>query len=125
MNGQNPEVQLAEFREYSTHRGWETAGEYVDAGVSGAKESRPALDRLMADVHRWRHAVLRRGQVSQFGRPLRYAVTALADRRVAGKPACLSPNGECCGHENGVEGAEAVRVRAGLRLARSFKAWIR
>ena len=30
LNGQNPEVQLAELREYSTHRGWTVAGEYVD-----------------------------------------------------------------------------------------------
>lgn len=45
---QNCEVQLAELRDYVARRGWEPAGEYVDQGISGAKASRPALDRLMA-----------------------------------------------------------------------------
>src|SRR5687768_16572295 len=40
---QTCENQLAELRSYTAARGW-TAREFVDAGVSGAKESRPALD---------------------------------------------------------------------------------
>src|SRR5215831_6639176 len=42
---QEPENQLAELRRYVEARGW-TALEYVDRGVSGAKDRRPALDRL-------------------------------------------------------------------------------
>jgi DNA invertase Pin-like site-specific DNA recombinase len=45
--GQNPEMQLAELREYCQRRNWEIAGEYVDTGVSGAKEKRPELDRCL------------------------------------------------------------------------------
>jgi len=45
-NGQNPEMQLEELRAYCQRRGWEIAGEYVDTGISGSKEHRPALDRL-------------------------------------------------------------------------------
>src|ERR1035437_5082057 len=48
-NGQHPEMQLGELREYAGRRGWEVSGEYVDAGVSGARERRPALDRLWVD----------------------------------------------------------------------------
>ena len=48
---QEPENQLAELRQYVSARGWTTA-EYVDAGVSGSKERRPALDRLVADARR-------------------------------------------------------------------------
>ena len=33
-------------------RGWTIAKEYVDHGWSGAKESRPALDAMMADAQR-------------------------------------------------------------------------
>ena len=46
LNGQNPETQLIELREYAARRGWEAAGEYIDAGVSGSKDSRPSLNRL-------------------------------------------------------------------------------
>ena len=37
LNGQDPEMQLAELREYATRRGIEITGEYVDHGISGAK----------------------------------------------------------------------------------------
>jgi DNA invertase Pin-like site-specific DNA recombinase len=50
--GQDPGMQLKELREYCERRGWEVAGEYVDAGISGAVDSRPQLNRLMEDAHR-------------------------------------------------------------------------
>jgi len=53
-NGQDPRVQTREIREYCERRGWQIAGEYVDAGISGAKDSRPKLNKLMADAHRRR-----------------------------------------------------------------------
>ena len=52
MNAQHPEMQLSELREYGARRGWQIIAEYVDEGVSGARERRPQLDRLMADAHR-------------------------------------------------------------------------
>ena len=39
-NGQDPEMQLRELREYCARRGWIIAGEYVDGGISGTKEHR-------------------------------------------------------------------------------------
>jgi DNA invertase Pin-like site-specific DNA recombinase len=48
---QQPANQLAELRRYAEARGW-TAVDYVDHGVSGAKDSRPALDRLVKDAKR-------------------------------------------------------------------------
>jgi len=50
-NGQDPMVQLRDLREYAERRGWTVAWEYVDTGISGTKEKRPELDRLMADAH--------------------------------------------------------------------------
>ena len=44
---QNPELQLTELRDYARARGYEVIGEFVDVGVSGAKDSRPQLDALM------------------------------------------------------------------------------
>ena len=43
------ETQLDALRAFAAARGW-TATEYVDHGVSGAKERRPALDALLAAV---------------------------------------------------------------------------
>jgi len=44
---QAPENQLRTLRAFATARGWETR-EFVDHGVSGAKDSRPALDGVLA-----------------------------------------------------------------------------
>ena len=43
-NGQDPGMQLSELREYASRRGWTITSEYVDQGVSGSKESRPATE---------------------------------------------------------------------------------
>ena len=77
-NGQNPEMQLSDLREYASRRGWEVFGEYVDQGVSGAKESRPELNRLMADVHKRHFDVVLCWKVDRFGRSLKHLVNALA-----------------------------------------------
>ncbi|PYT47633.1 MAG: resolvase [Acidobacteria bacterium] len=54
LNGQDPTTQTRELQEYCARRGWTVVGEYVDVGISGTKEKRPELDRLMADAHRRR-----------------------------------------------------------------------
>ena len=51
-NGQNPEMQLDEVREYCRQRGWEIVKECAGEGISGSKEHRPALDRLLADCRK-------------------------------------------------------------------------
>ena len=50
FKGQDPEAQLQPLREMCRMRGWTIVHEYIDQGWSGAKESRPALDALMAAV---------------------------------------------------------------------------
>src|SRR5271167_2137042 len=77
--GQSPEMQLAELREYASRRGWEVYAEYVDSGISGSKESRPELNRLMSDVHLRRFDVVLCWKVDRFGRSLKHLVNALAD----------------------------------------------
>jgi DNA invertase Pin-like site-specific DNA recombinase len=77
--GQSPEMQLAELREYAARRGWEIYGEYVDSGISGSKESRPELNRLMLDVHLRCFDVVLCWKVDRFGRSLKHLVNALAD----------------------------------------------
>lgn len=78
-NGQNPETQLTALREYCGRRGWEVAGEYVDIGVSGSKDSRPELNRLMADAKQRKLDVILVWKLDRFGRSLRHLVNALAE----------------------------------------------
>jgi DNA invertase Pin-like site-specific DNA recombinase len=78
-NGQSPEMQLAELREYASRRGWTIFGEYVDRGVSGSKESRPELNRLMADAHKRHFDAVLCWKVDRFGRSLKHLVNAIAD----------------------------------------------
>ena len=79
LNGQNPEMQLSELREYAARRGWTITEEYVDQGVSGSKESRPALNRLMADARRRRFEIIACWKIDRFGRSLKQLVNDLSD----------------------------------------------
>ena len=47
LNGQNPDVQTREIEDYCQRRGFEIFSAYVDRGVSGKKDSRPQLNRMM------------------------------------------------------------------------------
>ena len=71
---QDPEMQLRELREYAARRGWQVAGEYTDTGVSGCKESRPELNRLMTDAHRRRFDAILVWKIDRFGRSLKHLV---------------------------------------------------
>jgi DNA invertase Pin-like site-specific DNA recombinase len=77
--GQDVNLQLNELREYCERRGWKIAGEYVDNGVSGAKESRPELNRLMADAKRRNFDAIAVWKLDRFGRSLKHLVMTLAD----------------------------------------------
>ena len=77
--GQDVNLQLNELREYSQHRGWAIAGEYVDNGVSGAKESRPELNRLMSDAKKRKFDAIGVWKLDRFGRSLKHLVMTLAD----------------------------------------------
>lgn len=82
--GQNPDLQLRELRARGETSGWEIAGEYVDRGISGAKERRPALDRLMADANRGAFQVVAVWKLDRFGRSLRHLVNSLAELEARG-----------------------------------------
>src|SRR6516164_6532075 len=82
--GQSPEMQLVELRDYATRRGWHVVQEYVDHGVSGAKESRPALNRLMADARQRNFDAVACWKLDRFGRSVKHVVLALADFEALG-----------------------------------------
>src|SRR5438105_4748521 len=80
---QEPENQLQELRRYVQARGW-TGKEYVDRGVSGAKDRRPALDTLILDAKRRKFDVLVCWRLDRLGRNLRHLVTLLEDLNALG-----------------------------------------
>jgi DNA invertase Pin-like site-specific DNA recombinase len=76
---QNVSMQLDELRAYCERRGFEVADEYVDSAVSGAKESRPALNRLLVDARRRRFDAVLVYRYDRFARSLRQLVNALGE----------------------------------------------
>jgi len=83
-NAQDPSVQTRELREYCQRRGWEIVGEFVDAGVSGAKENRPQLDALLAACRKRRVDAVVVYRYDRFARSLRQLVNALEEFRSLG-----------------------------------------
>jgi len=77
-------MQLTELREYAGRRGWSVLEEYVDKGVSGSKESRPALNRLMKGACRRKFDAILVWKIDRFGRSLKHLVNALAELAALG-----------------------------------------
>ena len=82
---QEPENQLVELRRYVHARGW-SFQEYIDRGVSGAKDRRPALDSLVQDARRRRFDVLVCWRLDRLGRNLKHLITLLEDLQALGVP---------------------------------------
>jgi predicted site-specific integrase-resolvase len=79
LNGQNPEMQLAELREYAQRRGWVISGEYTDLGISGSKDSRPQLNRMLEDAHARKFDAIAVWKLDRLGRSLKHLVTTIED----------------------------------------------
>lgn len=76
---QSVDSQRRDLREYVERRGLELVGEYVDEGISGAKESRPQLNALLAAARRREFDVLVVWSFSRFSRTLKQLVLALEE----------------------------------------------
>jgi DNA invertase Pin-like site-specific DNA recombinase len=131
-HGQDPEVQSREIREYCRRRGWQLVGEYVDAGISGAKERRPQLDRLVADAHKRKFEVIVVWKFDRFARSVSHLLRALENFRALGiefvslseQIDTSTPTGKMIFTVLGAvaeleRSLIAERVRAGLRNARA------
>ncbi len=70
-HGQDVGLQLDELRLVAKQRGW-TVAEYVDEGVSGSKDSRPALDQMMADAREGRLDVVTIWKLDRLARSVRH-----------------------------------------------------
>lgn len=130
-HGQSPEMQLAEVREFCERRGW-TLAEYVDVGISGAKEKRPALDRLMSDAYKRRFDVVVVWKFDRFARSVSHLLRALETFKALGiefvslseQVDTSTPTGKMVFTVLGAvaeleRSLIAERVRAGLRNAKA------
>jgi DNA invertase Pin-like site-specific DNA recombinase len=128
---QEPENQLAELRRYAEARGW-TVTEYIDKGVSGAKDRRPALDRLVTDARRRRFDAVVCWRLDRLGRNLKHLVTLIEELQSVGVAFvslgegidCTTPAGKLQLHILAAlaefeRSRIAERVRAGLARVRA------
>jgi len=70
-HGQDVGLQLDELRQVAAQRGWEAVA-YIDEGVSGAKDSRPALDRMLVDAREGRLDVVAIWKLDRLARSVRH-----------------------------------------------------
>ncbi len=131
-NGQDPTMQTRELKEYCERRGWKLAGEYIDVGISGAREKRPELDRLMVDAHRRRFDAVVVWKFDRFARSVSHLLRALETFKALGiefvslseQMDTSTPTGKMVFTVLGAvaeleRSLIAERVRAGLRNARA------
>jgi len=131
FHGQDPEVQLRELREHCDRRSWQLVGEYVDR-VTGSTDSRPELNRLMADAQRRRFDILAVWKFDRFARSVSHLLRALETFQALGiefvslseNVDTSTPTGKMVFTVLGAvaeleRSLIAERVRAGLRHARA------
>lgn len=78
-NGQDVSMQTREFQEFCASRHWSVVDQYIDSGISGSKDSRPELNRLMADAKRRKFDAVIVYRFDRFARSTRHLVNALAE----------------------------------------------
>lgn len=131
-SGQDPTMQTRELYEYCQRRGWEVFDCYVDKGISGKKDSRPQLNRMMNDAHARRFDVVIVWRFDRFCRSVSHLLRALETFNALGiefvslceQVDTSTPTGKVVftvlgAVSEGERNLIAERVRAGLRNARA------
>jgi DNA invertase Pin-like site-specific DNA recombinase len=75
---QNPDLQRQELPEYCERRGWRLVETYEDQ-MSGGKDRRPSLDRLMVDARRRKFDVVAVWRFDRFARSTSHLLRALEE----------------------------------------------
>jgi DNA invertase Pin-like site-specific DNA recombinase len=131
-HGQDISMQTTELEQFAQARGWQVVGQYLDSGISGAKDSRPELNRLMADAHRRRFSVVAVWRFDRFARSVSHLLRALETFKALGiefvslseQMDTSTPTGKMVFTVLGAvaeleRSLIAERVKAGLRNARA------
>jgi DNA invertase Pin-like site-specific DNA recombinase len=80
---QETDLQETELREYAAKRGWECVL-YPDKGQSGAKNDRPALNQMLADLRKRKFDVILVWALDRLARSLKQLLTIAEDCRSLG-----------------------------------------
>src|ERR1700674_2978033 len=131
-HGQDVTLQTRELKQFAEARGWHMVDAYIDTGISGAKDSRPELNRLMSDAHKRRFEVVAVWRFDRFARSVSHLLRALETFNALGiafvslseNVDTTTPTGKMIftvlGAVAELERSLIVeRVRAGLRNARA------
>ncbi len=81
---QSTENQLEDLRSYVQQRGWEIWQEYIDAGISGTKDSRPAINKLMNNARKRKFDTVLVWRFDRFARSTKHLVLALEEFKSLG-----------------------------------------
>jgi DNA invertase Pin-like site-specific DNA recombinase len=79
VNHQDPEMQLRELRQFAAARGWQIVEEFTDRGVSGSKDRRPQLDRMMNAARSRQIDVVLCWKLDRFARSLKHMIVAISE----------------------------------------------
>ena len=82
--GQDLNNQLVPLRAFAQQRGFVVAVEYRDEGVSGSKERRPGLDRLLKDAYLGKFSLVLVTALDRVGRDVRHTVNLLHELSTIG-----------------------------------------
>ena len=74
---QDPENQLIPIREFAKARGFDLQAEFIDTGISGAKERRPALDELTKAARQGKFKVLIVSAIDRIARNTRHLLNLI------------------------------------------------
>src|SRR5450631_658838 len=81
---QSCELQVRDLRTYCTARGFDLVREYVDVGQSGAKDSRPELNKLIDDARKRQFDAIVVWRFDRFARSTKHLLLALEEFRSLG-----------------------------------------
>jgi DNA invertase Pin-like site-specific DNA recombinase len=131
-HGQDVSVQTRDLEQFAQARGWRLVDSYLDVGISGSKDKRPQLDRLMADAHKRRFDIVIVWRFDRLARSVSHLLRALETFNALGiafvslseQMDTTTPTGKMIftvlGAVAELERSLIVeRVRAGLRNARA------
>ena len=76
-HGQDVSMQTRDLEQFAQARDWRLVDSYLDVGISGSKDKRPQLDRLMADAHKRRFDIVIVWRFDRFARSVSHLLRAL------------------------------------------------